>query len=267
MISLLSKTELDLRFVFTGQIRTEEFEALLPRLQSSELAKLNRFSRFRDQVQFATGRALLRSMIDAYAMEPVGGWRLEQNGCGKPELMQGTACADLRFNISHCEDLVAVVLGVGRDVGIDVEKVDTRLDPIALSRFCFSASERKSLEAMSPDEQTSAFCDLWCLMEAYVKARGKGLAIPFCDFEFTRDSSGVRFSSPSTGDGGRWFFAQPFLSGRHVCAVCASREPEEDLTVSVKEVQLSTLLPQGWQLTPSNAERTDVINQSNNLYS
>ncbi len=93
------------------------------------------------------------------------------------------ACPDLRFNISHTDGLIACAVTIGREVGVDVEHVGRRLTHDVAGRF-FAPREVADLRALPDDEQQRVFFDYWTLKEAYIKARGFGLALPLGDFAF-----------------------------------------------------------------------------------
>jgi 4'-phosphopantetheinyl transferase len=89
----------------------------------------------------------------------------------------------LRFNLSHSGDLALVAVSLGRDIGVDVERVrpDRDLERIA-TRF-FSAAEVAALLALPRAERAGAFYRCWTRKEAYIKALGDGLAIPLDSFD------------------------------------------------------------------------------------
>ena len=91
---------------------------------------------------------------------------------------------DLRFNLSHTDGLIACAVTIGREVGVDVEHIQRRLTHDVAGRF-FAPREVDDLKALPEDEQQRVFFDYWTLKEAYIKARGFGLALPLGDFAFT----------------------------------------------------------------------------------
>ena len=79
---------------------------------------------------------------------------------------------------------------VGRDVGVDVEHINRTLTHDVAERF-FSPQEVADLRALPEDEQPVVFFDYWTLKEAYIKARGLGLALPLGQFTF-HPAAGMR---------------------------------------------------------------------------
>jgi 4'-phosphopantetheinyl transferase len=63
-------------------------------------------------------------------------------------------------------------------VGIDVERIGRWAGTGALAKRHFSSSENLLLASLPSPGAQALFFSLWTLKEAYVKARGLGLAIP-----------------------------------------------------------------------------------------
>lgn len=89
---------------------------------------------------------------------------------GKPYLPE---YPDLFFNIAHSENL-AVCAFSRQEIGVDVEKV-TAID-LAIAKQFFYGSEYQAIIASDCPEET--FFDYWVLKESYMKATGRGFALP-----------------------------------------------------------------------------------------
>src|SRR5271169_1345034 len=73
--------------------------------------------------RFIAGRALLRDLLAGYVGQPPEAMRFSYNGWGKPALAAGFAATDLRFNLSHSQDLAMYAFVLERDVGVDLEMI------------------------------------------------------------------------------------------------------------------------------------------------
>jgi 4'-phosphopantetheinyl transferase len=89
----------------------------------------------------------------------------------------------LNFNVSHSGEFVLVALAYRRNLGIDIEQICTNIDADGIADRVFSVSERLSLAALSPGVRHDAFFACWTRKEAYVKARGDGLALALDEFD------------------------------------------------------------------------------------
>ncbi len=94
-------------------------------------------------------------------------------------------------------------------MGVDAEPL-TRTEEIAgLAGDVFSAREQEQLQALAGAERLDRALSLWVLKEAYIKARGLGLALALRKFSFVfGGAEGIRLElDPSLGDAAeRWRF-------------------------------------------------------------
>jgi 4'-phosphopantetheinyl transferase len=102
---------------------------------------------------------------------------------GKPALVRVGAAPDLRFNLSHCDDLAAYVFAIGHEVGIDVERVRALPGADAIAERCFSRREAQAYRALAAPDRPLGFFNCWTRKEAFVKARGDGLGCALDEFD------------------------------------------------------------------------------------
>ena len=88
-----------------------------------------------------------------------------------------------QFNVSHSGDLLLIAIAINRAVGVDVEQVRTDVDFDAIAARFFSVAEQRLLAALPQDLKRCAFYSCWTRKEAYLKARGDGLAMPLDTFD------------------------------------------------------------------------------------
>ncbi len=92
------------------------------------------------------------------------------NAYGKPYFANAE---DLHFSISHSGEYAMVVLS-DKEIGCDIQQIKNINLSIA-DRF-FTAEERKYVKC------TEDFFRIWTLKESFIKAIGKGLALPLNSF-------------------------------------------------------------------------------------
>jgi 4'-phosphopantetheinyl transferase len=132
---------------------------------------------------------------------------------------------------------VACAVAWDRDIGVDVEHMDRRTETTAVADRFFSPSEVEALRRLPPSEQRRRFFELWTLKEAYIKARGLGLAIPLESFSFSfyeRAPPGIGFAESLPDDPRTWRFEQTFPSDAHAMALAARAAPGESLRIGVE---------------------------------
>ena len=87
---------------------------------------------------------------------------------GKPLLV---GHPDIHFNLSHCREAVACVVG-RRPVGIDVESVRSYHESVAR----YAMNEREMATILAAERPDVAFIRLWTQKEALLKMTGTGIA-------------------------------------------------------------------------------------------
>lgn len=69
------------------------------------------------------------------------------------------------------------------EVGVDIEKIRSDVEHLQLADRFFSEYERAQLRQFSGRDLDKAFFRCWTRKEAYVKAKGGGLAISLTEFD------------------------------------------------------------------------------------
>lgn len=98
---------------------------------------------------------------------------------GKPVLADQP---ELRFNLSHSGERALVGVSWQRELGVDLEHLRAGVDFRGLTARFFSEPERRALSEVPEPLFPREFLRVWTRKEAYLKARGTGLALPLADF-------------------------------------------------------------------------------------
>jgi len=153
-------------------------------LNSTELARANRFRFQKHRDQFVFSQGVLRNILSQYLQMPPRHIRFESNDFGKPFLANPLpSFRRLEFNMSHSETLVLVGVTMERLVGVDTEFV-RRIDGIdSVSANYFTASECDLIRSVPANQKDHVFYVCWTRKEAFIKAVGKGLSIPLRSFD------------------------------------------------------------------------------------
>ena len=230
--------------VHVDLVRTSEQAALdrledyRPLLSSDERDRMERLIFDRDRRAFLMTRALARRMLSRYAPVAPADWQFITNAHGRPEIsVRPAGTPDLRFNISHTDGLIACAVTIGREVGVDVEQVGRHLSHDIAGRF-FAPKEVTDLRALPESDQPRVFFDYWTLKEAYIKARGFGLALPLKDFAFTLRPPAaptIGFEPALDDDPSTWQFLQDWPTAEHRLGLAVRREGA-DLPVRIRFV-------------------------------
>lgn len=151
-------------------------------LSDDERSRMNRFRFQKDQERFTITHACLRDILSRYLSISPDMVRFKTGPFGKPEVSSSMTLEPIQFNLSQSEEVALVAVALGREVGIDVERIKNDVQTANISRRFFSRFEVDSILALPVESQTAAFFACWTRKEAYIKARGEGLSIPLNKF-------------------------------------------------------------------------------------
>jgi 4'-phosphopantetheinyl transferase len=146
-------------------------------LSLEERRRAMRIRRPKLRDRFRAAKATVRCILAGYLRADPASLSFISGAHGKPALSRKDTWPDIRFNVSHAEDLGACAVTCGREVGIDVEWVRAGHDLDRMIVRALSAAEAPRLRAARADDP-GAFYASWTRKEAYLKAVGVGLSVP-----------------------------------------------------------------------------------------
>lgn len=165
--------------LFPGAGALEELAGLL---SESERNRASHFVFDRDRRRFIVSRARLRQLLAARLGVAPKSVELTYGAYGKPALANAQD-VDLRFNVSHCDDLAVYAFYHGVDVGVDVEAIRFLPDADRIAARFFSRRENETYRALAPRDKPLGFFNCWTRKEAFIKALGDGLGFPLDCFD------------------------------------------------------------------------------------
>jgi len=145
----------------------------LPREERERAARLHRPATRR---RWVAARWALRGVLGHYLDEDPAGIELRVGGNGKPALAGFPA--PLHFNLSHSDELALVAIAREREVGVDVERIESRRDLLALAQRALGPAQAADVAATLPPDRSAAFHAAWTRREAIAKCLGTGLGAP-----------------------------------------------------------------------------------------
>ncbi len=154
------------------------FNLFFSLLSPAEKARAHRFYFDKDRRAFVSVRGHLRWLLGQYLNKNPLEFTFEYNTHGKPFLPENR----IHFNVSHSKQLGLIALDPLTAIGIDIEWMRPDFGGLKIANRFFSEQEVKELEQLDKSEQKKGFFNGWSRKEAYIKARGKGLAIPLSQF-------------------------------------------------------------------------------------
>jgi 4'-phosphopantetheinyl transferase len=100
---------------------------------------------------------------------------------GKPYVKN--APNNLHFNLSHSDNLVALVISTRGTIGVDIE-IDRSRSFMSIAERYFHPNEVIQLQACDGANQRELFFRFWTLKEAFFKALGGGIATGLNKIQF-----------------------------------------------------------------------------------
>jgi 4'-phosphopantetheinyl transferase len=150
-------------------------------LTTEERERAAQFRFERDQVQYLSMHGHLRYLLAGYVGVAPQEIRFMLGEQGKPYLENSRVF----FNIAHTKGRGLIALSDEGEVGVDIERRDRDCDYHLLARRVFAPEERTDWEANMEAEKHNGFLTTWVAKEAYTKAVGLGLQMPFSSFAVT----------------------------------------------------------------------------------
>lgn len=220
----LSEHDVHVWYCFYDDIREPgqfaQYDALMT---DDERARHQRLHFERDRLMFLVTRALVRTTLSKYADCAPADWRFDKNEWGRPHVSGPVAAP--HFNLSNTQGLVACAVARTEGVGVDVENITRRTEPTAIAHRFFSKSEAEALMSLPDEGRRARFFSLWTLKEAYIKARGMGLAIPLRQFSYSLGDGeiAISFGDKVDDDPSLWRFALTRASDEHYLSLAVDR--------------------------------------------
>ena len=160
-----------------------DVQGLLSTLTEDEQARARCFHFQRDRERFIIARGLLREILGRYLGAAPGQLQFCYGIHGKPALAGRYGTGDLRFNLTHSYGLTLLAVTRGREIGIDMERIRVDFPCLEIADRFFSPREAAALRTLPVEHRDRAFFTCWTRKEAYLKAKGDGLAASLAQFD------------------------------------------------------------------------------------
>lgn len=161
-------------------------------LSDDERESLEHYTRQELRDEQLVTRAGLRSSLSQYSdsVKPEH-WVFERSERGKPTLGDDSPMQELSFNLSHSGHWLAIGVTVDNLIGVDLQRRHHQKPLTELAERFFSETEAQNLAELPESRQSEHFFRLWTLKEAYLKARGLGIANGLDKARFHIDNNGL----------------------------------------------------------------------------
>lgn len=147
-------------------------------LAPAERARQARLQTLALRQTYGRAHGFLRAVLELYTLLPASTLRFATDEYGKPFLLDFA----LQFNLSYRAGRALLAVSDAGPVGADVEQLAPLADAAALIEELFSAGEQQVLNNRGTASCGPLFYTIWTRKEAYAKALGMGLSVPFAGF-------------------------------------------------------------------------------------
>lgn len=159
------------------------FQIFLKTLSPDERMRAERFHFDKDRKCFIASRWILRTVLGRYLGVEPKHLQFSYGKNGKPTLVDQIYQRTIRFNLSHSNGVALFAFTLGREIGIDIEKVRDISEMTQIAERFFSMREYGLFSSLPKCKMKEAFFNCWTQKEAFIKAIGDGLALPLDSFE------------------------------------------------------------------------------------
>jgi 4'-phosphopantetheinyl transferase len=206
-------------------------------LDAGEIARMERLHFPAHRRLFLVSHLLVRMALSQYADRSPAQWQFVRNDYGKPRIDPAMGVSSLTFSLAHTAGIAVLGVTRERDIGVDVERRDRRVNARGLIHRFFSPAEAAELGKLPSARLCVRFPLYWTLKEAYIKGLGRGLSLPLHSFGF--HLSGIRpyrigftdISGAEEEDAGIWHFALIEPRPPYIVAVAAASYPVRGVTL------------------------------------
>jgi len=233
-LTLLGPREAHLHIVRLADFADEPEEALMARfgglLSEDERERVERPTLQKRRREILLTRMLVRTRLSLYAEIDPKDWHFGVGERGRPFIADPIPSSFIDFNLTHTEGMIVCLVAPHAGIGIDVEYLPRRNDTAAIASHFFAPEEQADLG--------DRFFTYWTLKEAYIKARGKGLALPLDGFWFdlAGEEPTISFDERIDDDPALWRFQSFELSPDHLCSVALPIGPGPRPDIKLFEV-------------------------------
>jgi 4'-phosphopantetheinyl transferase len=147
---------------------------------------------------YGRAHSFLRGVLSTYASLAPAQLEFGTTHHHKPVLVSAPA---VQFNLSYRAGQALLAVSNCGPVGVDVELIAPLPDAEALVAQLFSEPEQAALQAATAAAWWPLFYTIWTRKEAYAKALGMGLALPFAGFSVLAPGSLAGSSWPAPAGG------------------------------------------------------------------
>jgi 4'-phosphopantetheinyl transferase len=198
-----------------------DLDSFRTRLSLDEQARADRYKFPRDRRRYIISHAAVRDILSRYTLTKAEDLEFTAGDHGKPRLAPSFDSSAIEFNLSHSHERAVLALSQRHELGVDIEYMKSDFEIFEVAQRFFTASEVKQLRALPEPLQRDAFYQCWTSKEAFLKAKGTGLAGKLDEVNIKVNGSQVRVQASVTG----WALQELTCSPEYKAALVTRDKP------------------------------------------
>jgi len=165
--------------IWSASLEAEDCSLFIHLLSEDEKNRAAQLKSSAAACQQIISRGILRLLLGNYTGLNPKELVFDNSPFGKP-FLRNPANSEIYFNLAHSANMLLFAFGKGKHVGIDVEKIEEKINFKVISPLVFTYKEQLSLSrSMDPIHD---FYVLWTAKEAILKVSGRGFSYPVNQF-------------------------------------------------------------------------------------
>lgn len=146
-------------------------------ISMEEKQKAAGFKKSDDARRYIMRHGIVRFILGHYIGEDPAKIQIVRTKSGKPYLYLEGKFSNVRFSLSHTDEMVCLGITRNYEIGLDIVKTNSHTPFSEIEHYLFTLGEKSWIEQTIPDQRLMHFFRIWSLKEALLKATGSDVSI------------------------------------------------------------------------------------------
>jgi len=161
--------------IWSAFFSKENINSFLGLLSTAEMKRAERLKDHSTASRQIISRGILRLILGNYTSKEPKDLVFGASEFGKPYLSDPEN-SGVFFNLTHSGNMLLIAVSAGKQIGIDVEINDVKVDISGIAAMIFSEEEQITLSYST--DPFNEFYEIWTAKEAILKSIGLGFSYP-----------------------------------------------------------------------------------------
>lgn len=227
-------TEIEIYALKIEALESDLFNKLLTCINAEKRMRIKKYRRMKDKYEALLSELLIRYIIIKKLNICNYSIKFNKGEFGKPFLEN---ISDFYFNISHSVEWIICAIDM-ENIGVDIEKIRNIKYKEVAQNF-FSEGEYRFIFSNGEKEEQNNFFRVWTLKESYIKACGKGFAIPLKDFGIDINSKNISLEKKDNDSD--YYFKEIPIDISYKSSICTVKPKRNLNTIFISQEKLISM--------------------------